>query len=37
MLVRGRGGDTEMYVFSNPLYDEQNVMAKPDDQACQGK
>lgn len=34
MLVMG---DAEMNVFSNPLYDEQNVMAGPEDQACLGE
>jgi len=34
MLV---GGDVEMNVVSNPLFDEQDVMAAPDDQACLGK
>jgi len=31
------GGDIEMNVISNPLFDEQDVMAGPDDQACLGK
>lgn len=30
-------GDSAMNVISNPLYDEQNVIAGPDDQVCQGK
>jgi len=29
------GGDSEMNVFSNPMYDESNVMAGPDDWACE--
>jgi hypothetical protein len=31
------GGDAEMNVFSNPFFDEQDVMAGPDDQVCLGK
>jgi hypothetical protein len=35
MLVMG--GDDDMNVMSNPLFDETDVMAGPDDQACLGK
>jgi len=31
------GGDVEMNVISNPLFDENDVKAGPDDQACLGK
>ena len=31
------GGDVEMNVISNPLFDENDVKEGPDDQACLGK
>jgi len=35
MLVKG--GDDEMLVTVNPLFDVENDMAGSDDQACLGK